>query len=118
MKQALISSEDYEIGSEPSGVVPVLYPEIESYNIHKKHSRGSINIKKLKKHSFFKIIMSRTEKLKSFIIQSKRVWQILKKPSSVEFKTVAKISAIGILVLGAIGFIIADGIRIFTGLFS
>ena len=58
------------------------------------------------------------EKLKSFLIQSKRVWQILKKPSSTEFKTVAKVSAIGILALGAMGFIIQDGIGIISGLFA
>ncbi len=62
--------------------------------------------------------MALTERLKSFAIQSKRVWQILKKPTSVEFKTVAKISAIGILALGAMSFIIQDGIRIFINLFS
>ena len=51
------------------------------------------------------------EKLKSFVIQSIRVWHILKKPTAVEFKTVAKVSAIGILILGAVGFIIADIIK-------
>jgi len=53
------------------------------------------------------------EKIKSFLIQSKRVWHILKKPTSAEFKMIAKVSAIGILALGALGFIIADLIRIF-----
>lgn len=47
------------------------------------------------------------EKIKSFLLQCVRVWHILKKPTSVEFKAVAKISAIGILVIGFIGFIIA-----------
>ena len=60
--------------------------------------------------------MGQTEKLKSFFIQSKRVWQILKKPSSTEFKTVTKISAIGILALGAMGFIISDGMKFVTNL--
>ena len=60
--------------------------------------------------------MGYSEKLKSFLIQSKRVWQILKKPSSVEFKTVAKISAIGILALGLMGFIISDGLKIITNI--
>jgi protein transport protein SEC61 subunit gamma and related proteins len=46
-------------------------------------------------------------RIKSFVLQSKRVWHILKKPSPLEYKTVAKVSAIGILALGAIGFIIA-----------
>ena len=52
------------------------------------------------------------QKLKSFLLQSKRVWHVLKKPSGMEFKTIAKVSAIGILILGAIGFIIADLIKL------
>ena len=56
--------------------------------------------------------MAIMEKIKSFVIQSKRVWHLLRKPTSEEFKTVAKVSAIGLLVLGAIGFVIGDGIRI------
>lgn len=54
------------------------------------------------------------EKIKSFVIQSRRVWSILKKPSGYEYKTIAKISAIGILVLGAIGFVIASVIKSFS----
>ncbi|MEK6854677.1 MAG: protein translocase SEC61 complex subunit gamma [Nanoarchaeota archaeon] len=57
-------------------------------------------------------------RIKSFVVQSKRVWHLLKKPSKIEFQTIAKISAIGLLVLGAIGFIIADGIRILQNIFS
>ncbi len=48
------------------------------------------------------------QKLKSFFIQSKRVWHLLRKPSGHEFKSVAKVSALGILVIGAIGFIMGD----------
>ncbi|PIN91080.1 protein translocase SEC61 complex subunit gamma [Candidatus Pacearchaeota archaeon CG10_big_fil_rev_8_21_14_0_10_32_14] len=48
-----------------------------------------------------------TTRSKSFFIQCKRVWHILRKPSKKEFETTAKISAIGILVIGAIGFLIA-----------
>jgi protein translocase SEC61 complex gamma subunit len=36
-----------------------------------------------------------------------RVWKLLKKPSYAEFKTIAKISAIGLFLVGAIGFIIS-----------
>lgn len=61
--------------------------------------------------------MAAMEKLKSFIIQSTRVWHVLRKPTSEEFKTVSKVSAIGILILGAIGFLVADGIRLVTRLF-
>ncbi len=54
-------------------------------------------------------------KFKSFFIQSKRVWHILRKPSNEEFKSIAKISAIGILALGLLGFIIADIVILFKG---
>lgn len=57
-------------------------------------------------------------RLKSFAIQSKRVWHVLRKPTGAEFKTVSKVSAIGILIIGAVGFIIADVIRIVGNLFS
>lgn len=53
-------------------------------------------------------------KIKSFILQSKRVWHVLKKPSREEFLTVAKVSALGILALGALGFIISDVIKLFS----
>lgn len=59
-----------------------------------------------------------TAKLTSFFAQCRRVWMILKKPSSEEFKTVAKVSALGILIMGALGFIIADIIRVVSNLFS
>ena len=45
--------------------------------------------------------------LKSFSKQCKRVWQLLKKPSKEEFTTIAKVSAIGLALIGAIGFIIS-----------
>jgi len=47
------------------------------------------------------------EKLTSFFIQCTRVWHILRKPSSEEFKIVAKVSVIGVLAIGLIGFAIA-----------
>ena len=56
-------------------------------------------------------------KLKSFVLQSKRVWYVLKKPTGVEFKTISKVSAIGILIIGAVGFLISDAIKIFQNLF-
>ncbi len=55
------------------------------------------------------------KKLKSFITQSIRVWKILKKPSSTEFKTVSKVSALGILALGLVGFLISIIMNTFLG---
>ena len=53
------------------------------------------------------------EKLKTFVAKCKRVWLVLKKPTKNEFLTVTKISAAGILVLGALGFLIALVVQIF-----
>jgi len=44
---------------------------------------------------------------KPFLKKCLRVWRILKKPSKEEFSMVAKVSAIGILAIGLMGFIIA-----------
>jgi len=54
-------------------------------------------------------------KMKSFVLKCKRVWQILKKPTRKEFETIAKVSAIGILILGFIGFIISLFMKMFFG---
>ena len=45
-------------------------------------------------------------KLRSFYEQSKRVWQITRKPTKREFKVAAIISAIGIGIIGLLGFIL------------
>ena len=47
------------------------------------------------------------ENLKAFIGKCKRVWHTLKKPSRKEFEQISKISAMGILILGLLGFIIS-----------
>lgn len=52
-------------------------------------------------------------KAKDFIRKCKRVWHTLKKPTKKEFEQVAKISAIGILILGSIGFIISLTMKAF-----
>lgn len=54
------------------------------------------------------------EKVKSFALQSIRVWRILKKPSMEEFSTIAKVSALGVLLIGAIGFLIVTIVRMFA----
>jgi len=51
---------------------------------------------------------------KSFFTKCVRVWKILKKPTRKEFETIAKVSAIGIAVIGVLGFLIS----IFMGVFA
>ncbi|MBI2663581.1 protein translocase SEC61 complex subunit gamma [Candidatus Woesearchaeota archaeon] len=45
-------------------------------------------------------------RFKSFLSQSKRVLQLTKKPGREEYLMIVKVSGIGILVIGAIGFLI------------
>jgi len=51
-------------------------------------------------------------RLKSFVSQCNRVWHLLKKPSREEFLTIAKVSAIGLCLIGVIGFIISLGMKL------
>lgn len=46
------------------------------------------------------------QKLQSFFIQTMRVMKVTRKPTTFEFKTIAKITGLGITVIGAIGFIL------------
>ncbi len=52
--------------------------------------------------------------IKSFFLKCKRVWYALKKPSRKEFETITKVSAVGILALGVLGFVISMIIKFFA----
>jgi len=45
-------------------------------------------------------------KMKKFGKESLRVLKVTKKPDSIEFKTIVKVTGIGILIIGAIGFVV------------
>ena len=45
--------------------------------------------------------------MKKFYKKCRRVWYVLKKPTKKEFQMIAKVSAIGIALLGIVGFIIS-----------
>jgi len=45
-------------------------------------------------------------KLKSFLIESKRVLKVTKKPSSEEFKIIVKVTSIGAAIIGFVGFLV------------
>ncbi|MBT3397511.1 protein translocase SEC61 complex subunit gamma [archaeon] len=40
-----------------------------------------------------------------------RIWRLLKKPSVQEFKLISKVTAFGLLIIGAIGFAISVAIK-------
>jgi protein transport protein SEC61 subunit gamma-like protein len=45
-------------------------------------------------------------KLQSFFLQTQRVMRVTRKPTMHEFQTIAKITGLGIAVIGMIGFIL------------
>ncbi|MEE1117413.1 protein translocase SEC61 complex subunit gamma [Methanosphaera sp.] len=47
------------------------------------------------------------ESIYGFLKQCERVLRVAKKPDTDEYKTVAKVTGIGIIIIGVIGFIIA-----------
>ena len=54
------------------------------------------------------------QNFKSFITQCVRVWHILKKPTKEEFLMISKISALGILAIGLVGFLISAIMKTFS----
>ncbi len=54
-------------------------------------------------------------KIGTFWLQIKHVLQVTRKPTSHEFKTIAKITGLGIAVIGAIGFILQVARTLITG---
>jgi len=47
------------------------------------------------------------EAIQGFLKQCERVLRVSKKPDAEEYKTVAKVTGVGIIIIGIIGFIIA-----------
>lgn len=45
-------------------------------------------------------------KLKSFVLECRRVLRVTKKPGKEEFKAIVKVSGIGMIIIGLIGFFI------------
>ena len=50
--------------------------------------------------------------IKSFLVKCVRVWRILRKPNLEEYKTTAKVAAIGLAIIGLVGFIIATAMNL------
>ena len=53
-------------------------------------------------------------RLKSFIKECVRVFKVTKKPGKEEFKIIVKVSGIGILAIGVVGFIIQIAWQVFS----
>ncbi len=46
------------------------------------------------------------QRFKSFLVECRRVWQVTKKPKKDELKIIVKVTGLGILVIGLVGFLI------------
>ena len=53
-----------------------------------------------------------TRKLSSQYNKYLRVWRLLRKPTAEEFKTISKVSVVGLLVIGALGFAISVAMKL------
>lgn len=51
-------------------------------------------------------IASWPRRIKSYVLECNRVLKVTKKPDSMEFKTIVKVSGLGMLVVGLLGFLI------------
>jgi len=49
---------------------------------------------------------SLVQRIKGYIAECKRVLMVTKKPTKVEFKTIVKVSALGMGIIGLFGFLI------------
>lgn len=58
--------------------------------------------------------MNLLSNFKNFIFKCARVWNITRKPTKEEFKTIAKASMLGILLIGLVGFLIATLMNLFN----
>ena len=45
-------------------------------------------------------------KIRAFIQECLRVIKVTKKPDAIEFKTIVKVSGLGILIIGLLGFVV------------
>lgn len=52
------------------------------------------------------ILSSYWVKLKSFIKESVRVLRVTRKPNKTEFQTIVKVSGVGMIIIGLLGFVI------------
>ena len=58
---------------------------------------------------------SKLYKLKMFINECKRVLRVTKRPDSFEFKTIVKVSGLGMGIIGLIGFLVSMIKTLMTG---
>lgn len=80
--------------------------ELKEHEDKNRHDKLGIKVnEKIKR--FKEVIKEYYIKLKSFLKECNRTIKITKKPEKEEYKTIAKVTAIGIVIIGIIGGILA-----------
>ena len=51
-------------------------------------------------------ISSWPKRAKAYVVESRRVLKITKKPDNEEFKTIVKVSGLGMMIIGLLGFLV------------
>ena len=51
-------------------------------------------------------VKSWPKRIKNYVSECRRVLKVTKKPDSVEFKTIVKVSGLGMIIIGLIGFLV------------
>ena len=62
--------------------------------------------KEIKKNAIHMNINEQLGKLKTFALECKRVFIVTKKPTKEEFKTIVKVSGLGMILIGLVGFLL------------
>jgi len=57
------------------------------------------------------------QSIKEFLLKCSRVWSVMRKPTKEEIKTISIASGLGMILLGAIGFVVSVIIRL-SGIFG
>ncbi|MBW3015279.1 protein translocase SEC61 complex subunit gamma [Candidatus Woesearchaeota archaeon] len=50
---------------------------------------------------------SKWSRIKHFLVECKRVLKVTRKPTNEEFKVIVKVSGLGMLIIGAVGFLVS-----------
>ena len=58
-----------------------------------------------------------TQSIKEFLLKCSRVWSVMRKPTKEEIKTISIASGLGMLLLGALGFVVSIIVRL-SGIFG
>src|SRR3989339_511061 len=118
LEKSIAGLNDQQLSYVYRGLATLHFSNVQKFENYFTTMCEGIKDATSKEINFFKLIISIIymkiyESIKSFFLKCKRVWFSMKKPSRKEYETIAKVSGIGILILGAMGFLISIIMKLF-----